>query len=305
MSLLDEVRIVEAYERMLIREELDEIFKLKPEAAKEAAKKKMKQISDEIKKAIEKHGEDSKVVQYLRAKKKNMHQQLAHAMGESVSEEEMDCPEGQQWCPVQKKCVEPGRVQARVGLGHGRASGKLAEEECPDGQVWDEAQEKCVEPEEDLEMADEGLAIPKGATVETIANFLQKEFGISKARAMKQAKEYKKKGKEKGFHHFESEELSEAQFKKKYGGKNLKYRFHYGMDLSELINLVKHMAFENITRKGLVADPRNQTQYNNIFTSVLGEVQMQLKMREEVAIKEIKKILPEIVTDALTFPEVK
>jgi hypothetical protein len=265
MSLLDEVRIVEAYERMLIREELDEIFKLKPEAGKKAAKKKMKQISDEIKRAIEKHGEDSKVVQYLRSKKKNMHQQLAHAMGESE------------------------------------------EETCPEGQKWDAVQEKCIEPGKELEMADEALAIPKGATVETIANFLQKEFNISKAKAMKQAKEYKEKGKEKGFHRFEGEELSEGQFKKKYGGKNLKYRFHYGMDLSELINLVKHITFEKITKPNNMgpADPNNRTQFDFVYTGVIQEVENQFRIRAGVAMKEIKQVLPEIVKDALTLPEVK
>ena len=298
MSLLDEVRIVEAYERMLIREELDEIFKLKPEAAKEAAKKKMKQISDEIKKAIEKHGEESKVVLYLRAKKQNMQKQLAHAMGESISEEEMDCPEGQQWCPVQKKCVEPGRVQARVGLGHGRASGKLAEDECPDGQVWDEAQEKCVEPGKELEMADEGLAIPKGATIETIANFLQKEFGISKARAMKQAKEYKEKGKEKGFHRFESEEMSEAKMKKSYGGMKLKSDIHYGMTLDGLIRLVQNTVFNELTRKSIPLDTQH---YNRIFKTVMSELSQIFKNQEEDARLKIAKLLPEIITDALTL----
>jgi len=334
MSLLEEVRILEAYERIILRDdvrrELNEIFKLKPEAAKEKAKQKLKQLSDDIKKAIEKHGEDSKTVLYLRAKKK----QFAHAMGESdemcpegevwdeqlldcvtktpeqpevlKTEQEEECPEGQQWCPVQKKCVEPGRVQARMGLGPGRARGRMAEDEqCPEGQIWDDVQEKCVEPGKDLKMADEGLAIPKGASVETIANFLQKEFGISKARAMKQAKEYKEKIKTKGFHHFESEELSEAQMKKKYGGKDLKFRFHYGMDLSELINLVRHKVFEELTRPGIPTDPKNKTHYNKVFTSVMNEVQWQLDNRTQVALKDIRKVLPEIVIDALTIPEVK
>lgn len=98
----------------------------------------------------------------------------------------------------------------------------------------------------------------------------------------------------------EEKEINEAT-KKKYGGKNLKYRFHYGMDLSELINLVKHKVFENVTKRGLAPDPDNNTQYNNIFTSVINEVQDQLRTREKVALKEIKKVLPEIITDALTL----
>lgn len=53
-------------------ESLSEILRLKPEFAKEKAKKALKQIRDDIARAIEKHGEDSKVVQYLRAKKKKL-----------------------------------------------------------------------------------------------------------------------------------------------------------------------------------------------------------------------------------------
>lgn len=86
MSLLEEVRIAEAYERILEREEINEILKLKPEAAKAKATQKLKQMADDIKRAIERHGEDSKTVMYLRAKKKRMQQQLAHAMGEDISE---------------------------------------------------------------------------------------------------------------------------------------------------------------------------------------------------------------------------
>jgi virulence-associated protein VapD len=329
MSLLEEVRIAEAYERILIREELNEIFKMKPEAAKERAKEKLKQISADIKRAIDKHGEDSKTVQYLRAKKKTMHKELAHVMGEDAetcpegqvwdevllecvtatpeqpevlqTEEEMDCPEGQKWCPIQKKCVEPAKVGS---MGPGRARGRMAEEEsCLDGQVWDEAQGKCVEPDKKLKMADEALAIRKGASVETIANFLMKEFDISKKKAIEQAKEYYKKTQTKGFHNMR-ESLDEAKFKKKYGGRDLKYKLHFGMDLSELINLVRHKTFEELTRPGIPLDPKNKTHYNKVFTSVMNEIQLQFKQREEVALKDIRKILPEIIIDSLTLGEI-
>jgi len=326
MSLLEEVRILEAYERILLRDdvrrELNEIFKLKPEAAKEKAKQKLKQLSDDIKRAIEKHGEDSKTVLYLRAKKK----QFAHAMGEAEevcpegmvwdeqlldcvtetpeqpevlkTEQEEECPEGQQWCPIQKKCVEPARVQARMGLGPGRARGKMAEDQqCPEGQIWDDVQEKCVEPGKDLKMADEGLAIHKKASVEDIASFLMKEFGISKARAMKQAKEYHTK--------IHEGELSEAQMKKKYGGFPLKHRLHFGMDVSELINLVRHKTFEELTKPGIPVDPKNKTQYNKVWQSVMNEIQIQFQLREKAAMNDIRKILPEIIIDSLTLPGVK
>lgn len=65
-----------------IEELLIEILRLKPEFAKKKAQEKMKRIVDDIKRAIEKFGEDSKVVLSLRAKKKRM----AHAMAESLDE---------------------------------------------------------------------------------------------------------------------------------------------------------------------------------------------------------------------------
>ena len=104
-----------------------------------------------------------------------------------------------------------------------------------------------------------------------------------------------------------AEALDEAQMKKAYGGVKLKERMHYGMDLSELINLVRHITFEEITRPKNIgpADPKNQTQYNKVFTGVMKEVETQFKTREAVSLKTIKKILPEIVTDSLTTPKVK
>lgn len=64
-------------------EDISEILRLKPEHAKKKAQEKLKQIAGEITKAIEKHGEESKVVLYLRAKKKK----LAGAMAESLDEQ--------------------------------------------------------------------------------------------------------------------------------------------------------------------------------------------------------------------------
>lgn len=77
-------------------EEINEIFRLKKEEAAKKAKAKIKAVADDIQRAIKKHGEDSKTVMFLRAKKKRMQGQVAHAMGES----QLDEAKGKDWSAV-------------------------------------------------------------------------------------------------------------------------------------------------------------------------------------------------------------
>lgn len=80
------MNVHEKIQEYLGEDEINEIFRLKKEEAAKKAKAKIKAVADDIQRAIKRHGEDSKTVQYLRAKKKRMQQQFAHAMGESLDE---------------------------------------------------------------------------------------------------------------------------------------------------------------------------------------------------------------------------
>ncbi len=283
MSLLEKERIVEAYERSILKEkegfdvDTDKRFKdcmdkNSPKMGFDAANR---HCSEKIKVTAEAKFDVDTDQKYKDCMDKNT--------------AKMGGADAHVYCMEQMNVTAEGEEEEEYE--DGKKKKKKKKEKKDDEEDEDISEILSLKPEHAKKKAQEKLK----RIADDIKDAIKKHGEESKVVLYLRAKKKRLAG-------AMAEALDEAVMKKSYGGRNLKHRLHFGMDVSELINLVRHITFEELTRKSI---PLDKTHYNKVFTGVMKEIQTQFKSREEVALKEIKKILPEIVTDALTLPKVK